>query len=136
MRSRRSRYAVVTWVILGVGTAVIVFAGLFVVPVSHTFSFQIAPAACLLGARTWSLPDQSSVHGSWVTTQGGSTTVVISEPSGARVYDGAGSSGSFQFMAVGTPYTIEVGWGAAHVVPGCVVVPTTAFSGTFTGPLL
>ncbi|MCI4361549.1 MAG: hypothetical protein L3J91_07570, partial [Thermoplasmata archaeon] len=120
---RRSSSVILTWTILGTGIAVLVVAGLFLVPVTHTFSFRWVSTTCVGGTSSWSLPDRSMVNGQWTVGAANSAYVSLWTEHGSLVYHATGSSGAFSFVAVDSPYTVAINHGLpppmSVAVPAC-----------------
>jgi hypothetical protein len=137
---------IVVFAILGAATVFLGYTVLFVVPISHPFSFVVPKAGCQPPTTTWNLPDGSHVSRSWSDGGTSAVRVNITAPGGAMVYEGTGFNGSYTFSSAGansftggsTLYTVEAwplpiygGFGG-----GCVIFPTVTFTGTYTGPVL
>jgi hypothetical protein len=120
--SHRMRNLVVAVVV----AAVVASAGVFIIPVPHSFSTRLGFAGGDLNlcCRADLNPPQGSyVSGSWSVPAGEFVHLGITDSSGQVVYDGFGTGGAFSFTASNPPYDLYA------VLPANV-------SGTISYPVL
>ena len=125
--------AAVAFVVV-VGTFVV----LYTVPVTHTFSGNVATKYCssctphYLGVGNFSLPGGLNVTFRWQTSSGAAVNLSVVADTNliAGNCSATGASGSCQFRTNGQPYFVFVDNGAAS---GAV---TVRYSGTYIAPEL
>jgi hypothetical protein len=98
-----------------------------IVPVPHNFSENFSTGLLSVGGASLTVPDGSSVQGSWSTNNGGSVTFQISDANGHVVYTADAASGSFGFSATNPPYVFAA---------SAFFSESVSVTGTYTAPLL
>jgi hypothetical protein len=103
LRSHRLRNALIVTVILaGVGVVS------FVVPMPHSFSYQLSPTPSSASHAPFTPPAGSRVSGSWSCSPATGCGFDILGSDGRFVVFTSNSSGSFSFTATSLPYTFTV----------------------------
>ncbi|HZY91849.1 MAG TPA: hypothetical protein VFG07_03620 [Thermoplasmata archaeon] len=133
--ARPTRRRAIRFVVATVGGGLLVLFLLLLVPVSQAYSFTVpAVANCFGGAYSMGFPSGAPVRGVWGVGGGPRVHVVVTDSSGDQVYEGTGNSGAFSFTSTCSPYTFQVL--SVAIVVGCNPVSPTAFSGSWSSPLL
>jgi len=94
-------------IILVIVASLAVILILFLVPVEHPFSLKVTSSLSGTGATAFAPPSGSGVSGSW-TAAGASVILQITDSLGHAIYAGDGTSGSFSFTAINSPYTVSM----------------------------
>jgi hypothetical protein len=109
-----------------VGVLAAVAFVLYLIPVSHPYSFTILPSRPGPGSE-FHPPSGSTVEGSWSTAHRIVVNLAIQDAQNVRIYSSFSTDGAFSFTATNPPYFFYVSSSS---------VDTVRVNGTFYSPIL